>query len=136
MILVDSNILIDITSNDPVWFVWSSKQIVQLMLVEDLAVNQIVVAEVAPSMGSMEAFYTLLTSLSVELSSLNEDVAFMAGSAFLAYRKNGGKGRSTLPDFFIGAHAQHMGASILTRDSRFYRAYFPSVPLISPEIAV
>jgi predicted nucleic acid-binding protein len=134
VILIDSNILIDIIEADPDWRSWSLDQIAELSFGQTLVVNEIVVAEVAPAMGSLAAFYGELESLDIVLKSLNDEAAFEAGMAFQTYRQRRDRSapKSILPDFLIGGHARSMEASILTRDPRFYRAYFPEVLLISP----
>ena len=134
MILIDSNILIDVIETDPEWQPWSLGQIVAASQDHRLAINEIVLAEIAPYMGSLAVFYEQLDQLDIELESLGDEAAFAAGMAFRAYRKrrDGFGPKSILPDFMIGGHAQTLGATILTRDPRFYRAYFPEVPLITP----
>jgi predicted nucleic acid-binding protein len=136
VILLDSNILIDLIELDPVWYDWSAQQVAVASSSGNLCINDIVVAEVAPSMGSLDVFAQFIASIGVAIEPLTSEAAYLAGLAFLAYRRNRQGSKSIIADFMIGGHAQHIGASILTRDSRFYRAYFPSVPLISPEIAV
>lgn len=135
MILIDSNVLIDIIENDPEWRQWSLDQIVNLSVEHALAVNQIVVAEVAPSMGSIGFFIDEMDKLGIKLESIDDESAFAAGMAFRSYRarRQQAEPKSILADFLIGGHAQVAGASILTRDPRFYRAYFPSVALFAPD---
>lgn len=135
MILVDSNILIDVYTNDARWAQWSIDQIVSLSRSEILAINHIVVAEVSPRLGSLAAFNAMLGEFSLSVEPINDEAAFEAGVAFQRHRKNGSETKSVLPDFFIGGHANVVGASILTRDPRFYRTYFPSVPIITPDKA-
>jgi predicted nucleic acid-binding protein len=133
VILIDSNIVIDVYGDDVRWAEWSIGKIGELSRVEQLVINHIVVAEVSPRHGSLASFHAMLQDLSISVEPFSDEAAFEAGSAFQRYRKNGGNTKSVLPDFFIGAHAQTIGATILTRDPRFYRAYFPDVPLIAPE---
>lgn len=137
MILADSNVLIDIINDDPDWAAWSDAQIESCLESDDVAVNQIVVAEVAPRFGSVAAFQAEVESWGLNLENFGSDAAFVAGNAFISYRRNRGSGAPALalPDFFIGGHAVVAGATILTRDPRFYRTYFPSVPLITPDKA-
>jgi len=133
MILIDSNIMIDVLGDDQSWQEWSVNQLDMLSDQGGLFVNQIVYAEVAPRLGSLDEFAARLDSFEIEFLPFAEDASFAAGSAFLTYRNRRESARLVLPDFFIGGHAQALGATILTRDPRFYRAYFPSVPLITPE---
>ena len=135
MILVDSNILIDVHGNDARWAEWSIGQIEALTRTEILAINHIVVAEVSPRHRSIAAFHAMLRELSVLIEPFSDEAAFEAGLAFQSHRRNGSTTKSVLPDFFIGGHALVLGATILTRDPRFYRSYFPSVPLIAPQKA-
>lgn len=136
MILIDSNILIDLFGVDQDWYDWSAQAAEDADAVDALAVNTISIAEVAPRLGSLAKFLRNLELINAQLVDLTPEAAFAAGEAFAQYRArrrsvNAGT-MSVLPDFFIGGHAQSLGATILTRDPRFYRAYFPSVPLITP----
>jgi predicted nucleic acid-binding protein len=134
VILIDSNILIDVIEQDPERGNWSLDQIADLSVEHRLAVNEIAVAEVAPNMGTLAAFYEEMDRLDIVLKSIDDKAAFCSGVAFRSYRARRDKPppKSILPDFLIGGHAQTLGATILTRDPRFYRAYFPAVPLITP----
>ncbi len=133
LILVDSNVLIDVISGDPDWHGWSSDQL-DGRHDGALAVNQIVLAEVAQRFETLAQFMAEIRALSLQVEEFGCDAAFVAGKAFGGYRRNRGPAspKLPLPDFFIGGHAQFIGATILTRDPRFYRAYFPQVPLITP----
>ena len=133
LILVDSNVIIDVIAKDPVWFVWSLDQL-DGRHDDDLVVNQMVIAEVAPRFGTLERFRHEINTLGIGFDEYGADVAFEAGRSFVAYRQNRGKDAPSLPlpDFFIGGHAQVLGYTILTRDPRFYRTYFSEVPLITP----
>ncbi|MDM7956571.1 type II toxin-antitoxin system VapC family toxin [Blastomonas sp.] len=134
MILIDSNIIIDIIENDPRWSDWSIEQIVQLSAEHDVAINEVVIAEAAPGMATLEAFRREMERIDVTIESIDADAAFLAGRAFRAYRQRRREGaKSILADFLIGGHAQALNATVLTRDPRFYRSYFPTVPLITPE---
>lgn len=134
LILADSNVLIDIINDDPNWADWSYQQIDKHRDREGVAINQMVVAEVAPRFSSLTEFLTVIAPTGIELVEFGDEAAFEAGRAFMAYRRNRGSDapRFPLPDFFIGGHARASGATILTRDVRFYRAYFPDVPIIAP----
>jgi predicted nucleic acid-binding protein len=136
VILVDSNILIDLFTNDAKWMLWSRSALSTAIEKGQLAVNQIVIAEVAPQFARLHDFTNWIAAFDISILTFDNDAAFCGGMAFNGYRKRR-KGssditKSILPDFLIGGHAQVLGASILTRDPRFYRTYFPSVPLITP----
>jgi predicted nucleic acid-binding protein len=137
LILVDSNILIDVLGKSQTWREWSIAKLLDLSLESELFVNQIAFAEVAPQVGSVALFHARLAEFEIEFVPFDEESAFLAGKAFLAYRKSREKNAPTLPlpDFFLGAHARNRDATILTRDPRFFRTYFPTVPLITPDKA-
>ena len=132
MILVDSNILIDVLVAGQEWKEWSINQLSMRVVTDQLAINQVVVAEVAPRYASLDDFFARLASFEIMFEAMDQDSAFAAGIAFQSYRSKRSQAGSVLPDFFIGGHAKMSGATILTRDPRFYRAYFPTVPLITP----
>ncbi|MFZ2996772.1 type II toxin-antitoxin system VapC family toxin [Sphingobium sp.] len=134
MILIDSNVIIDIIDRDPVWFDWSFENIDRAGQSTVLAVNAVVVGEVAPRFATLEQFTMIMTGLLIQIHDLSAEAAFIAGIAFQAHRqlRKAGDMKSILADFLIGGHAQAAGATILTRDPRFYRSYFPGVPLITP----
>lgn len=130
-ILVDSNVILDLVSRDPVWESWSSAALVQ-HAGRGLIVNAMIYAELcAPAKGIAEVD-SLLIQLELELSEIPRHALYLASQAHLAYRRRGGTRISGLPDFFIGAHAEAMGIPILTRDKGRYATYFPNVPLICP----
>jgi predicted nucleic acid-binding protein len=133
LILADSNILIDVIGKDPVWQSWSLDQL-DGRHDDDIAVNQMVIAEVAPRFGTLHLFVSEMELLGIVVDEYGADAAFAAGAAFASYKRNRGQGSPPLPlpDFFIGGHAQVLGATVLTRDPRFYRKYFSDVPLITP----
>ena len=132
MIFVDSNVVFDIWDRDPVWFSWSEQQILNLTLLDELAINPIVYAELSPRFNSRNHLDEALQSFPFLLLGIPREAAFRAGLAFLQYRKQGGTKTNVLPDFFIGAHAAVLGAPLLTRDPRRYATYFPTVRLITP----
>jgi len=132
MIFVDSNIVFDIWDRDPAWFSWSQQQILNLTLLDELAINPVVYAEVSPRFNSRNRLDEALQSFPFLLLGIPREAAFRAGLAFLQYRKQGGTKTNVLPDFFIGAHAAVLGAPLLTRDPRRYATYFPTVRLITP----
>lgn len=136
MVLIDSNVLIDLFGVDQTWYDWSADATEQAGDIDDLAVTAVAVAEVAPRLGSLEKFLENVEIIGARLVGLTPEAAYAAGRAFNVHRARRRLGNaessSVLADFFIGGHAQSIGVTILTRDPRFYRAYFPSVPLITP----
>lgn len=137
MIFLDSNILIDVIEFDQNWEKWSSSQIEDAGKLDRLVINEIVVAEAGPRSGPLEQFENIMETMGISLEPLSTQAAYRAGQAFQTYRQNRPDyaKRSILADFLIGGHAEVMRATILTRDARFYRTYFPSVPLITPDKA-
>ncbi len=132
MILVDSNIIFDLLDNDPQWCLWSGAQIQRCVQLDKIAINAMIYAELSPRYRSEAKVDKLLKELMLDFVEIPRSAAFLAGKAHLLYRQRGGAKTSVLPDFFIGAHATVLGCPILTRDTRRYAAYFPTVPLIAP----
>ena len=132
MILVDSNVLIDVLTSDPVWETWSSGKLASLADRWELAINPLIFAEVALGYHAMEEVESALPASFVIRLPLPYRAAFLAGRAFREYRRRGGKRTSPLTDFYVGAHAQTEGHILLTRDAARYRTYFPDVSLIAP----
>lgn len=130
--LVDSNVLLDVLTEDPAWFSWSSSALEQCANQGILYINPIIYAEVSIGFVNIEEVEAALPGEIYRRLHLPLEAAFLAGKAFLTYRKNSGARLSTLPDFFIGAHAAVSGLHLLTRDPKRYRTYFPTVSLIAP----
>ncbi len=130
--LVDSSVLLDVVTADPAWSQWSEQALAEASDAGRLVINQIVYAEVSVSFDKIEDLDDAISADDFERESLPYDAGFLAGKAFLAYRKRGGERRSPLPDFYIGAHAAVRGYRLLTRDVARYRSYFPTVELIAP----
>ena len=131
-VLVDTNVLIDVATEDEKWFEWSSTQLGNAATGK-LAMNAIVYAEFSIRFDSIEAVESALSGLSMERLAIPYEAVFLAGKVFLRYRRRGGNRSAPLPDFFIGAHAAVSGLSLLTRDPRRYRKYFPRLRLIEPD---
>lgn len=131
-VLVDSNVLLDVMSEDSRWFSWSAKTLASAAESFRLVINPIIYAEVSMRYSRIEDLDRALPQTFVEREAVPYEAAFLAGKAFLIYRQRGGTKRSPLPDFFIGAHASIEGYSLLTRDVARYRTYFPRLPLIAP----
>jgi predicted nucleic acid-binding protein len=136
LVLVDSNVLIDIFTADPRWFDWSARHLEPLITARRLAINPIIYAEVSVQFDSIEALEAAMRDFAFARLALPYEAGFLAGKAFVRYRGHGGARHSPLPDFYIGAHAALAGLTLLTRDARRYRRYFPKLNIISPAGAV
>ena len=130
--LVDSNVLFDYLSEDDEWFDWSAAMLEQAANTGTVAINHIVYAEVSVRYPTLEKLDDDLSPEFFARLSIPWEAAFLAGKAFAAYKRRGGTRRSPLPDFFIGAHAAVTGMTLLTRDARRYRSYFPKLKIIAP----
>ena len=130
--LVDSNVLLDIATNDPAWSDWSSQALESVANESPLAINAIIYAEVSIGFQRIEDLEAAIPSSLFRRDALPFEAAFLAGKAFLQYRRRGGGRLTPLSDFYIGAHAAVSGFRLLTRDPRRYQTYFPSVELIAP----
>jgi predicted nucleic acid-binding protein len=130
--LVDSNVLLDIATNDAAWFDWSSQALESAANESPLAINAIIYAEVSMGFQRIEDLESAIPSSLFRRDALPFEAAFLAGKAFLQYRRRGGGRATPLPDFYIGAHAAVVGFRLLTRDPKRYQTYFPSVELIAP----
>jgi hypothetical protein len=132
MVLVDTNVLLDVVNGNPTWLPWSAAQMLALSKVNELIINPIIYAELSISFQSVAEVDESLRRMDLTLKDLPKEVSFLAGRAFVQYRRSGGTRTNVLPDFFIGAHDNFLGASLLTRDTRRYITYFPAVHLITP----
>ena len=132
-VLVDSNILLDIFTEDKKWFTWSSEQLAKYAEDGELCINQIIYAEISIGFDRIEDMETVLSKAYFAYLDLPYEAAFLAGKCFLKYRRVGEKKRIPLPDFFIGAHAAVEGLSLLSRDKSRYQTYFPGLHVIAPE---
>jgi predicted nucleic acid-binding protein len=132
MILVDTNVLIDVLEDDPQWAEWSVAQLRAQSRIHELAINAIVYAELSLAFERLEELDDAVTRLGLKLLEIPRPALFLAGRAFLSYRKAGGSRSNVLPDFFIGAHGAVAGVAIVTRDARRYASYFPAVKLVLP----
>jgi predicted nucleic acid-binding protein len=130
--LVDSNVILDVVTEDPAWFNWSFEELVHAAESSRLAINPIIYAEVSVGYRRIEEVDEAVPHPTFARLPLPYPAAFLAGQCFLQYRKRGGQRRSPLPDFYIGAHAAVEGMALLTRDPRRYRSYLPGLQLIAP----
>lgn len=131
-VLVDSNVLLDLMTEDSRWFPWSAAAIASAAEDFRLVINPIIYAEVSIRYSRIEDLNAAIPAGMIDREPIPFEAAFLAGKAFSIYRARGGKKGSTLPDFFIGAHASIAGYRLLTRDASRYRTYFPRLPLIAP----
>jgi predicted nucleic acid-binding protein len=131
-VLVDSNVLLDVLTEDPTWFRWSADALAHAAESEALIINPIIYAEVSVSFARIEDLDAALPPTLVRRDALPWAAGFLAGKCFRRYRRAGGARRSPLPDFFVGAHAAIRGHALLTRDAARYRTYFPTVTIIAP----
>ena len=132
-ILVDSNVILDIVTEDKKWFPWSSQALAKYAETHTLVINPIIYAEVSVGFDRIEDVEEVLPSAFFRRDPIPWEAAFLAARCFLAYRRRGGKKSSTLSDFFIGAHAAVLGIPLLTRDIARYRTYFPKLKIITPD---
>ena len=131
-VIVDSNVLLDVISGDSRWAPWSSTALAAVANEATLVINPLVYAEVSIRFGSIEELEHALPLELLRREDLPFNAGFLAGKAYVSYRNRGGKRRSLLPDFLIGAHAAVAGYRVLTRDPKRYRSYFPTLELIAP----
>ncbi len=132
MVLVDTNVLVDVLQDDPQWANWSIGQLRAQAIVHRLAINPIIYAEISLSFSTIEGLDRAVSTLELELREIPRPALFLAAKAFVQYRRRGGRKPQPLPDFFIGAHAAVEGWPLLTRDASRFRTYFPTLQVIAP----
>lgn len=132
MLLVDTNVLIDLLEDDAQWGDWSDWQLHAQQQVHELVINPVIYAELAPSCDSQQELDEYVEEIGLRYRELPKPALFIAGVAHRHYRQSGGAREAILADFLIGAHAAVLGCGILTRDARRYRKFFPRVPLVTP----
>lgn len=130
--IVDSCVLLDVLTEDPHWFGWSSETLAAAADCGLLVINPIIYAEVSIGFHRIEDIEAVLPPSFVVLQPISREAAFLAGKAYLQYRRRGGIKAAPLPDFLIGAHAAVAGMPLITRDTARFTSYFPSVELIAP----
>ena len=131
-ILIDSNVLLDLMTEDTRWYSWSADALERAADRFRLVINPIIYAEVSIRYSRIEDLEAVLPKTMLDREAIPYEAAFLAGKCFVLYRQRGGTKRSPLPDFFIGAHAAVAGYRLLTRDAARYRSYFPRLTLIAP----
>ncbi|RWM18022.1 MAG: PIN domain-containing protein [Mesorhizobium sp.] len=134
MTLVDTNVLLDLVTDDPKWADWSLYQLEAASLDGPLLINDAVYAELAVRYERIEHLEAFVDGAGLEMTSMPRAALFLAGKVFTHYRRAGGSRTGVLSDFFIGAHAAVAQLPLLTRDVRRYRTYFPSLKLIAPNV--
>lgn len=133
MVLVDTNVLLDVLQNDPQWADWSQGQLESASLSDSLVINAVIYSELSMAFERIEDLEAVVSEASLNVVPIPREALFLAGKAFLTYRRSRkGTKQSVLPDFYIGAHAAVGELAILTRDVSRYRSYFPTVKLITP----
>lgn len=136
MLLVDTNVLVDVLENDPEWADWSIGQLRAQSKVHRLAINPIIYSELSLTFSTVEALDRTVDDLGLTMIEIPKPALFLAGKAFVRYRRQGGTKSDVLADFFIGAHAVVSRYPLLTRDTRRYNSYFADVKLIAPEASL
>ena len=133
MLLVDTNVLVDVLEDDAEWADWSIRQLRAQAQVHKLIINPVIYAELSLAFESVETLDEVIGGMGLVLQELPREALFLAGKAFVKYRRRGGSKGNVLADFFIGAHAAVLGCAILTRDARRYQSYFKTVTLLTPD---
>jgi predicted nucleic acid-binding protein len=134
LILVDTNILLDVATRDSHWAEWSLQAVEQEADKGPLCINAIVYAELSTRYASVEAVDSFIEQMGASIIEIPRTAAFLAAKAYSRYRKAGGTRTGVLSDFFIGAHAAALDIPVLTRDVRRYRTYFPNLRLVAPQL--
>jgi predicted nucleic acid-binding protein len=132
MILVDTNVLLDVLEEDSRWAAWSQDRLDAASVTDTLAINPIIYSELSMAFARIEELEAVIVDAALTVEAIPREALFLAGKACLRYRRSRGTKRSVLPDFYIGAHAAVMQWPILTRDVSRYQTYYPTVPLITP----
>jgi len=132
VILVDTNVLLDVFEDDAEWSDWSQVRLDSVSVTDTLAINSVIYSELSLGFARIEELEAVVKEASLTIEDIPREALFLAGKAFLRYRRSRGTKRSVLPDFYIGAHAAVMQWPLLTRDVARYRSYFPTVSLIAP----
>lgn len=132
MLLVDTNVLIDVLVDDPQWADWSVGQLRAQSRVHRLAINAVIYAELSLTFSTVEALDRAIEGMNLAMLEIPRPALFLAGKAYVRYRRQGGQKNNVLADFFIGAHAAVSGYPLLTRDTRRYDSYFSGVRLVAP----
>ena len=133
MILVDMNVVLDLVTEHPEWSGWSQRQLDLASARDEIAINEVVYAELSIGYPTMEELDEMLSGTGLVVAAIPRPALFLAAKAFQRYRRAGGIRTGVLPDFFLGAHAVIEDAPLVTRDAGRYRTYFPGIALIAPD---
>jgi predicted nucleic acid-binding protein len=132
MVLVDTSVLLYVLQNDQQWADWSQGELESASLTDSLAINAVIYSELSMAFERIEELEAVISEASLSLEQIPREALFLAGKAFLSYRRRQGTKQGVLADFYIGAHAAVSDFALLTRDANRYRSYFPTVRLIAP----
>lgn len=132
MLLVDTNVLVDVLQDDPQWADWSIGQLRAQSKVRTLCINPVIYAEISLSFSTIETLDETVAAMALEIQEIPKAALFLAGKAFAQYKRRGGTRTQVLPDFFIGAHAAVNRWPLLTRDASRFRSYFPGMVVLAP----
>jgi hypothetical protein len=132
MLLVDTNVLVDVLQNDPQWAEWSIAQMRAQAKLHVLAINPVIYAEMSLSFSTLEALDDVVLTMALEMREIPRPALFLAAKAYSQYRQRGGSKGQVLPDFFIGAHGAVEGWPLLTRDASRFKTYFPTLEVMTP----
>ena len=132
MIFVDSNVVLDILTADPIWSDWSQTALEHAASRDQLAINDVIYAELSVRYARIEDLDAVIEQLQLRVEPIPRTGLFLAGKVFQQYRASGGTRSGVLPDFFIGAHASVANSPVVTRDVQRYRTYFPKISVIAP----
>ena len=132
-LLVDSNVILDIITDDPAWGDWSESMLDRCSLTHRLCINPVIYSEISVGFARIEELEEAVRASDFEMRPPPKEALFLAGKVFLRYRRAKGEKRSPLPDFYIGAQAAVEGMALLTRDLGRFRTYFPGIEIISPQ---
>jgi predicted nucleic acid-binding protein len=130
--LIDTNVLVDVLQDDPQWAEWSIEQLRAQAKIHELAINLVIYAELSLSFSTLESLDRVVANMELTMREIPRPALFLAGKAYLQYRRRGGSKGQVMPDFFIGAHATVEGWPLLTRDARRFRTYFPRLEVVAP----
>ena len=131
-VLVDSNVILDIFLNDPIWADWSETILEEYILHTTLYINSIIYSEISISFELIEDLEYAITKAGFQMLEIPREALFLAGKVYLKYKRRKGVKRTPMPDFYIGAQAAVLNLDLITRDVPRYQSYFPTIKLITP----
>ncbi len=131
-VLVDSNVILDVFLDDPKWADWSESILEEYSYFTTLYINSIIYSEISIGFELIEALEAAVIRAGFQMLEIPKEGLFLAGKAYLQYKKRRGVKRTPLPDFYIGAQAAVLNLNLITRDVSRFQSYFPTVKLITP----